>query len=83
MLTKPIVTVFLMGCALIALGLIPGPLARIREGIQNFRGEFSQFPIFPRQPRRASDDDRLPGQIWVAVGGMALVLISMLAFLTN
>ena len=80
---KPIITIFLMGCALIALGLIPGPLAGIIDGIQNFRSRFSQFPIIPRHPWRVGDDPRLPGQIWVAVGGMLLVLISLVAFFTN
>jgi len=80
---KQIITIFLMGCALIALGLIPGPLAGIIDGIQNFRSEFSRFPIIPRHPRRARDDQRLPGQIWVGVGGMILVLVSLAAFLSH
>jgi hypothetical protein len=83
MLTRAIVVNFIIGCALIALGLIPGLLAALKEGMENFRGQFSRFPIAPRHPRRDEDSQLLPGQIWVAVGGIVLLLISLLAFLTR
>jgi len=83
MLTRAIVINFLMGCALIAIGAIPGLLSGIQEGIESFRGQFSQSPLLPRHARRGESDRLSRGQMLVPAGGAALILLSLLAFVTR
>ncbi len=64
-----------IGVAFIALGLISGPLARLRDALQRFSGAFSPMPMRVLQPSRG--DERLTGQGWLAVGG-AVVVIAVL-----
>jgi len=80
MLTRAIVINFLMGCALIAIGLIPGLLDAIQEGIESFRGQFSRFPMAPRHDRRIVEAPLSRGQVYVAAGGVLLIALSVLAF---
>jgi hypothetical protein len=82
MLTKPIVINFYIGCALLAIGLIPGLLQAIQDEMEDFRDRFPQLPKVPRQPP-LDTKARLPGQMWMAAGGVLLILISALAFLKH
>ena len=61
------ITAILIGSVFIALGLIPGVLPGLAEGIQEFRD--SLFPFSAGEPRfrNSYDGERLPGQVWVAV----------------
>ena len=76
--TKAIVVNVVMGCALIAIGLIPGLLDSVKEGIENFRGAFSHH--LTRHWRQHNYDPLPSGEIWLAAAGAALILISVLAF---
>ncbi len=67
-----------IGGVFIALGLLPGPLARLKEGIENFRDVLFGFPTRENDRSR----ERLPGQIWLAVAGAAVILINVLAYFT-
>ena len=73
----------MMGCALIAVGVIPGLLSGIQEGVERFGGQFSQGPLIPPQPRRTESDSLSRGQKLVAGGGAVLILLSVLAFVTK
>jgi hypothetical protein len=80
---QQIVTLLVMGCALIALGLIPGPLSDLMEGILRFRDSLSSFSAPPRQHLDMHRGQRVPGQAWLAAGGGFLILLSLLLYLTN
>ena len=79
---KQIAIAFLIGCALIVLGLHPG----LKDLTQRLADEMSQFrnllSPFPQRPTRLLEDSskRLPGQIWLAVVGVALVGLSVFAY---
>lgn len=77
---REIITTFLAGCLLLGMGLFP--LNRLMEGLENFRNSLSQFP--PRSHHPIETGKRLPGQIWFAVAGAALMAISLLvAFISK
>ncbi len=79
--TRQIVTTFLLGCFLLALGLIPGVVQGIMKGLENFRDSLSHFP--PRSHHSIDTGERFPGQIWFAVAGAALMAISLLALISK
>ena len=83
MLTRAIVINSLMGCALIAIGVIPGLLSGIQEGIESFGAQWSQRPFIPRHARCEESDRLSRGQKLVAAGGAVLILLSLLAFVTR
>jgi hypothetical protein len=71
----------MIGGALIALGCVPGVFQRVQDGIQNFRDSLlSPFPVrFAHQ----TDYDKLPRPFWLAGLGLALVLVSLIAYILN
>jgi hypothetical protein len=78
---RDLVTVLVIGCAFIALGFVPGVFQRLIDGVQNFRDSLiSPFPSgFHHQP----DYDSLPRPLWLAGLGLALIIMSVLAYLVS
>jgi hypothetical protein len=72
-----------MGCAFLALGLIPGPLWELKEGIQRFRDSLSPFSARTSRGLDLQPGHRLPGQTWLAAGGGLLILLSLFFYLAN
>jgi hypothetical protein len=77
---REIVTTVVLGCFLLALGLIPGIVQGIMEGLANFRDALSHYP---RRTYTVETGRRLPGQIWFAVAGAAFIAAGLLAALTR
>ena len=78
---RDLATALMIGGVLIALGLVPGVSERVQDGIQNFRDSLcSPFPArFPHQ----TDYDNLPRPLWLAGVGLAVILVSLVAYLVN
>jgi hypothetical protein len=75
---REIVTLFICGCALLAVGLVPGTFQAIIEGMENFRASLSgQRP----QTHRTGPAQRLQGQIWFAAAGALFLAISLAALI--
>jgi hypothetical protein len=70
------ITAIGIGAALLALGLLPGLLSALKEGIRYFRSPFSL-----EEPSPATQ--RLAEQIWLVVGGVVLVTLGLLALTSN
>jgi hypothetical protein len=69
---RPAITAILCGAILFGLGMIPGLVAALVEGLQNFLDQLSQTgePV-----HRSQADLRLSGDIWLlAVGGLMMIL---------
>ena len=85
MTPKQAMTAMVIGIVLIALGLIPGipgTLARLKDEMRHFSDSLSQSPeMHPFHSTR--NDELAPGQIWWAVGGLALVALGLLALISN
>lgn len=77
---REIVTILVMGCFLLALGLVPGIVQGIMEGLANFRDALSHDP---RRTYRIDTATHLPGQIWFAVAGAAFIAAGLLAALVR
>ena len=82
---KQIAIAFVIGCALIVLGLHPGLkglMQRLADEMSQFRNRLSPLPY--SSPRLLPDGGkRLPGQIWLAVVGMALVGLSLFEYFSK
>src|SRR5690242_3120007 len=78
MTNKQIVMSMVLGCAMIAIGLIPGLIAHVRDSIQNFQAELQGLP-----PVARTSEDAVPGQIWFAIAGFALAMCGVAALLTR
>ena len=67
---------------LIVLGLIPGLFQRLEEGLrsffESFRSPYSHFEM-----TRNTSHDKLPRPIWLALLGMAVILLSLLSYISN
>jgi hypothetical protein len=70
-MAKPAITAIVFGDMLFVLGMIPGVLAGLMDGLQNFRNHLSptRGPI-----RRLQTDLRLSGDIWLLVGGGGMMM---------
>jgi hypothetical protein len=79
MFTKQAVTVIIIGAVFVVLGLIPSALAGLKHEIRNFRASLSPLPTREVSPDIQSG--RLPGQIWLAVAGVAAIGVGILALL--
>lgn len=78
---KQIATTFIVGCILVGLGIRPDPLYVLKHGISYFRDRLSPFP---GSVRRANDDGKqLAERIWLIAGGVALILISLRAYISD
>lgn len=73
---REIVTTLVLGCFLLALGLVPGVVQGIMEGLAHFRDALSQDP---RRTYPVETGKRLPGQIWFAVAGAVFIAAGLLA----
>lgn len=78
-LMVPVVT----GCLAILVGLAPAGklIGDLIDGVERFRAAVLGLP--PGLPRRAINQNlsgRLKGQIWFAVGGAALIVVSILNY---
>jgi hypothetical protein len=73
-----VATVF--GAMLFALGIIPGLLAVLMRGLQNFSDHFSQTggPI-----HRFQTDLGRSGDAWLLVSGTVLMILGLQALLTG
>ena len=71
----------MIGAVLIALGFVPGVSQRVKDGIQNFQDSlYSPFPAtFPHQ----TDYESLPRPLWLAGLGLAVVLVSLVAYIAG
>ena len=81
---KQLAIAIVVGSVAIAVGVIPGLLEGLREGIERFHDSLSSFP--PRRTRRYDNSetgDRLGGQIWFALGGVVLILVSLFAYFSD
>lgn len=74
------ITAILFGAMLFALGMAPGLIAALREGLENFRDHVSQTrgPI-----SRFRTDLRFSGDIWLLVGGGVMMITGLLALLSR
>ena len=78
-MAKPAITAIVFGDMLFVLGMIPGVLAGLMDGLQNFRNHLSptRGPI-----RRLQTDRRLfCGDICLLVGGGVMMIAGLLALL--
>ena len=78
---KELENALLVGAVLIALGFVPGVLQRVQDGIQNFRD--SLLSPFPATVPRQTDYENLPRPIWLAGLGLAVILVSLVAYIVN
>ncbi len=67
------------GFGLIALGLLRGPAAGLKRGIERFHLGLGAHPVYWDDTRR----EWLPGQAWLAVVGGAVVLLALAAWLAG
>jgi hypothetical protein len=77
-MTKPAITAILFGAMLFVLGMFPGLMAALREGLENFRDHLSQTrgPIY-----RFQTNLDFSGHIWLLVAGGLMMIVGLLALL--
>jgi len=80
---KQMITAMVIGSVFIVVGLIPGLLSGLAEEIQNFSNLLSPFSAREPRYRNSYGGKRLPGQIWLAVWGMALMVLSLFAYFSS
>lgn len=80
---QQLLTGIMIGSVFIAVGLIPGLLSRLAEGIQEICDSLAPFSSREPRYRNSYDGKRLPGQIWLAVLGMALIMLSLYAYFSS
>ena len=73
----------IMGSVFIAVGLIPGVFSKVAEEIQNFGDQISPFSARDPRWRNSYDGQRVTGQIWLAVWGMALIALSLFGYFSS
>jgi hypothetical protein len=71
--------VIIFGCALITLGLVPGLFQGLQDAIRNFSASLSS-PYLEIPPQNRRDYEKLPRPLWLAVIGLALILITLLTY---
>jgi hypothetical protein len=79
-MAKPAITAIVFGAMLFVLGMVPGVLAGLMDGLQNLRNHLSptRGPI-----RRLQTHHRLSGDICLLVGGGVMMIAGFLALLFN
>jgi len=80
---QQLLTLLMIGSVFIAVGLIPGLLSGLAEGIQEIRDSLSPFSAREPRYRNSYEGKRLPGQAWLAVWGMALIVLSLFAYFSS
>jgi hypothetical protein len=82
---KDLVSAFIIGGILIALGMVPGLFQRlsqrVQEAIENFSALISSPYLLPHSRQRESE--KLSQPLWLAGVGLALILLSLLAYRSN
>lgn len=79
-MAKSAVTAILCGASLFVLGMIPGLLAALTEGLRNFLDYFSPA----RGPsHRFQTDSFHSGEIWLVVGGGMMMILGLVVLLRN
>ena len=73
------VSMIIIGCMFLALGLIPGAVEGLVDGIRNFSDSLSS-PFPTRAPHRTESEKR-PRHLGLALAGAALIVISLLAWM--
>lgn len=77
-MAKSAITAILFGAMLLVLGMIPGLLAGLVEGLRNFRDHLAPT----RRPYRNTEiPSRVSGQIWLVLGGALMMILGIVAFL--
>jgi len=74
------------GCAAIVFGIAPGGrlLDQLYDLEDRFRGSLYGLQLRPvRRMVNLNREGRLPGQIWFAVAGVALILFALIAPLSS
>ena len=71
----------MIGAVLIALSFVPGVSQRVIDGIQNFRD--SLHSPFPVRFSRPTDYEDLPRPFWLAGIGIAVILVSLVAYIVS
>jgi hypothetical protein len=76
----PAITAILCGAILFGLGMIPGLLATLVEGLQNFMDHLSQTgePV-----HRSQTHLRLSGDIWLLTVGGLMMILGLVALLAR
>ncbi len=71
------VTAVVSGCALIALGVVPGLFEALHEGVRNALETFSS--PFPARGWPRASEAKHSRPLWLAVAGLALLAIGLFA----
>jgi hypothetical protein len=71
----------LSGCVLVVFGLVPGLFQRLEEGIRNFHDQVSSG--FAVSPPRYTEYDKLRRPIWLAGLGALLIVVGVLAYVSD
>jgi hypothetical protein len=79
-MAKPAITAILFGAMLFVLGMIPGLLAGLVEGLRNLRDHLSPAK---RPYQDIQTDSRVSGEILLIVGGGLIMILGLLALLSN
>jgi hypothetical protein len=75
---KPAINAILFGAMLFVLGMVPGLLGALKEGLENFRNRV--FP--PGWPvHRLETNFCITGDIWLLVGGGVMMIAGLMALL--
>jgi len=79
-------TAFITACLAILMGVVPlggiiEEFERFRHGIDNFRTAISDLQPRPDRLPVSVKGKRLKGQIWFAVGGIALMVLTVVEYL--
>ncbi|MGA3028844.1 MAG: hypothetical protein ABSF98_29240 [Bryobacteraceae bacterium] len=75
---KDLVTVIVIGSALIALGMIPGLFAVVEDAVRSVSD--SLYFRFPGRALHWADYRNLPRPLWLSALGLTLILLSLVAY---
>ncbi len=74
--------IIVIGAVLIAAGLVRGLFQRLEEGMQSFFESF-RSPYSPFEMTRNPNHEKLPRPTWLALLGVAMILLGLLSYLSN
>ena len=77
MQVKELEIAIIVGTVLIVLSVVPGLSQSLQDGIRNFSASLSSpFPVMPQR----REYEKLSRPLWLAVVGLALILISLFVY---
>ncbi|MCU1327429.1 MAG: hypothetical protein JWN34_2799 [Bryobacterales bacterium] len=79
---KQAVFAIVAGAVLAMFGLVPGLTSRLMFEIQNFADSLSNSSA-RRAVYSSTDSEHVPGQVWLAVAGLALVALAIYSIVGN